>query len=83
MKLKALGQKIQAFGSSLGRKIYGGIRNVGQKVYDNRYKILAGGGAIATALLYNSLQQSNNIVAPTSLPTQRDLDIAYQDLGIL
>ena len=83
MKTKTIGQKIYGYGSYIGQKTYGGIRQVGQKVYDNRYKILAG---IALTALKSSLKQSDNVTAQTvgaNIPSQGDLDFAYQRLGNL
>ena len=49
MKTRQIGQKISSFGKTLGSKINHGIRTLGQKVYDNRYKLLAGVALGATA----------------------------------
>ncbi len=46
MKVRVVGQKLAAFGNKLGTKVYGGIKSLGQKVYDNRYKLLAGAAAL-------------------------------------
>ena len=58
MKLRTVGQKIMNFGTSLGHKINKGVRSLGQKVYDNRYKILAGVGAMGAAAAMGGLAQS-------------------------
>ena len=121
MKIKQVGQKPNAFRNYIGSKIYGGIKAVGQKTYDNRYKILLGAGLlIGGGLLANSYGGANispETVAstgasiapslsdtlraqgkfkmstyvsppsqyklPSNLPTQRDLDLAYERIGDL
>ena len=45
--LNQIGLKMKDFGKGLGDKIYSGSKYIGQKVYDNRYKI---GGAASVAL---------------------------------
>ena len=47
MKLKQVGQKLHDFKNYIGNKTYGGIKSLGNKIYDNRYKIGAGLGAAA------------------------------------
>ena len=54
MKIKQIGQKLNAFKNYIGGKIYSGAKAVGQKIYDNRYKILIGAGLLAGGLLANS-----------------------------
>ena len=46
MKIRVVGQKLADFGNRLGTKIYGGVKSLGQKVYDNRYKLLAGAATL-------------------------------------
>ena len=58
MKIRTVGQKLMNFGTSLGHKINKGVRSLGQKVYDNRYKILAGVGAMGAAAAMGGLAQS-------------------------
>ena len=63
MKIRQIGQKIATFGKTLGSKIEHGVRTLGQKVYDNRYKLLAGAAGIASvaALGYagNKMMKAN------------------------
>ena len=63
MKTRQIGQKISSFGKTLGSKINHGIRTLGQKVYDNRYKLLAGVAGIAsvTALGYAGKKIANDV----------------------
>ncbi len=63
MKLRTTGQKIMNFGTSLGHKINKGVRSLGQKVYDNRYKILAGVGAMGAAAAMGVAQ---NMAGPST-----------------
>ena len=42
MKLRQIGQKLNDFKNYIGNKSYGGIKALGNKIYDNRYKIGAG-----------------------------------------
>ena len=67
MKLKQVGQKLHDFKNYIGNKTYGGIKSLGNKIYDNRYKIAAGLGAIALtaggSLVYNYMSKS----APATL----------------
>ena len=62
MKLKQVGQKLHDFKNYIGNKTYGGIKSLGNKIYDNRYKIGAGLGAIALTagglLLNNYMSKS-------------------------
>jgi len=54
MKLKQIGQKLNAFKNYIGGKMYSGARVIGQKIYDNRYKILIGAGLAGAGLIANS-----------------------------
>ena len=54
MKLKQVGQKLHDFKNYIGNKSYGGIKSLGNKVYDNRYKIGAGLALTAGELLLNN-----------------------------
>ena len=62
MKLNQVGQKLHDFKNYIGNKAYGGIKSLGNKIYDNRYKIGAGLGAIALtaggSLLNNYMSKS-------------------------
>ena len=53
MKLKQVGQKLHDFKNYIGNKTYGGIKSLGNKIYDNRYKIGAGLALTAGELLLN------------------------------
>ena len=74
MKLKQVGQKLHDFKNYIGNKTYGGIKSLGNKIYDNRYKIGAGLGAIAltagSSLLNNYMSKS----APTTLKNTQVVD---------
>ena len=51
MRIKQVGQKLHNYGTRLGHKLFSGVKSLGQKVYDNKYKLLAGLGAtIATGV---------------------------------
>ena len=63
MKIRTVGQKLMNFGTSLGHKINKGVRSLGQKVYDNRYKILAGVGAMGAAAAMGLAQ---NMASPAT-----------------
>jgi hypothetical protein len=54
MKLKQVGQKLHDFKNYIGNKTYGGIKSLGNKIYDNRYKIGAGLALTAGELLLNN-----------------------------
>lgn len=60
MKTRQIGQKLSSFGKTLGSKINHGIRTLGQKVYDNRYKLLAGIASV-TALGYAGKKIANDV----------------------
>jgi len=60
MKLRTIGHKLSQFGDTLGKKLASGVRNIGHKIYDNRYKILGATGALGAGLL---LGQSQDAVA--------------------
>lgn len=49
-KFKQIGQKVSNFSNKMGSKIYGGVRTLGQKVYDNRYKVLGTAALAGTAV---------------------------------
>ena len=53
MKLKQVGQKLHDFKNYIGNKTYGGIKSLGNKIHDNRYKIGAGLALTAGELLLN------------------------------
>ena len=53
MKLNQVGQKLHDFKNYIGNKTYGGIKSLGNKIYDNRYKIGAGLALTAGELLLN------------------------------
>ena len=80
MKLKQVGQKLHDFKNYIGNKSYGGITLLGNKIYDNRYKIGAGLGAIALtaggSLLNNYMSKS----APTVNPSAVASPSLYQTL---
>ena len=40
--------------ASLGTKVYGGIKSMGQKVYDNRWKIIGSGASLAASAASNA-----------------------------
>ena len=80
MKLKQVGQKLHDFKNYIGNKTYGGIKSLGNKIYDNRYKIGAGLGVIALtaggSLLNNYMSKS----APTVNPSAVASPSLYQTL---
>jgi len=47
--------------ASLGTKVYGGIRSMGQKVYDNRWKILGSGASLAASAAMNYMSGSSGV----------------------
>lgn len=47
--------------ASLGSKVYGGIRSMGQKVYDNRWKIAGSGASLAASAAMNYLSGSSGV----------------------
>ncbi len=63
MKLRAVGHKISDFGNKLGQKLYAGAKSIGQKVYDNRYKLLATAGAGIGATLLGGAVSAGNALA--------------------
>jgi len=40
--------------ASLGTKVYGGIKSLGQKVYDNRWKLISSAGAAGASAAGNA-----------------------------
>jgi hypothetical protein len=78
MKLfKSLGQKIRGFDyRGLGDKIYAGAKSLGQKVYDNRYKIAGGllglgltAAGAAGASQYSKFKNKSDQVPMSSFPS--------------
>ena len=64
MKLRQIGQKLNDFKNYIGNKTYGGIKSLGNKIYDNRYKIGASAVTAGGVLLNNYLNKST--VNPSS-----------------
>ena len=58
MKLRQIGQKLNDFKNYIGNKTYGGIKSLGNKIYDNRYKIAASAVTAGGVLLNNYLNKS-------------------------
>ena len=63
MNIKLVGQKLHNYGTRLGSKLYGGLKSLGHKVYDSRYKLLAGTGAALGAGLLGALGVGANAIA--------------------
>ena len=64
MKLRQIGQKLNDFKNYIGNKSYTGIKSLGNKIYDNRYKIGASALTAGGVLLNNYLNKST--VNPSS-----------------
>jgi hypothetical protein len=77
MKLKQVGQKLHDFKNYIGNKTYGGIKSLGNKIYDNRYKIGAGLALTAGGLLLNNYMSKS---APTVNPGAAASPSLYQTL---
>lgn len=64
--------------ASLGTKVYGGIRSLGSKVYDNRYKIIGTAGSALGSATFNYLTgtsspPANNLGQSVLTPPKPDL----------
>jgi|TARA_R110000823_G_scaffold140246_4_gene270261 hypothetical protein len=47
--------------ASLGTKVYGGIKSMGQKVYDNRWKIMGSGASLAANAAMKYMSGSSGV----------------------
>ena len=64
MKLRQIGQKLNDFKNYIGNKTYGGIKSLGNKIYDNRYKI--GASALTAGGLFLNNYLNKSTVNPSS-----------------
>ena len=80
MKLKQVGQKLHDFKNHIGNKTYGGIKALGNKIYDNRYKIGAGLAAAALTAGILGTGYYGKQSAPTVNPSAVASPSLYQTL---
>ena len=81
MKIRQIGQKIATFGKTLGSKIEHGVRTLGQKVYDNRYKLLAGAGALASATALGYAANKMGASSTSNVPSNPSLSQTLRAQG--